>query len=120
MRESVQEHPDLAHIEQYGVTAQGRPIEAFVIRQGTTLKPTIVIEAGLRAREWLSTMSAMYFLHEIAAHAYEFEDILDNLDLVIIPVANPGQIFICFRFLLIEKLIRRWLRFFAHHRPSLG
>lgn len=105
MRESAQENPDLAHIEQYGVTSQGRPIEAFVIRQGTTLKPTIVIEAGLRAREWLAPMAAMYFLHEIVDHFYEFEDILANLDFVFIPVANPGKIFICFHFILNNKLI---------------
>lgn len=36
-------------------------------------------------------MTAMYILHEISAHAYEFEDLLNSLDFVIIPVANPGQ-----------------------------
>lgn len=91
MHESAENNPNLVHIEQYGVTAQGRPIEAFVIRQGTTLKPTIIIEAGLRAREWLAPMAAIYFIHEIVAHDYEYQDILPHLDFVIIPVANPGK-----------------------------
>lgn len=57
MRTSAQENPGLAQVEQFGVTAQGRPIEAFVIRQGATLKPTIIIEAGLRARYLLNKMN---------------------------------------------------------------
>lgn len=34
-------------------------------------------------------MSALYFIHELVEHDYEFEDILDRVDLVFIPVANP-------------------------------
>lgn len=34
-------------------------------------------------------MTAMYIVHEIVEHDYEFEDILSKVDIVLIPVANP-------------------------------
>lgn len=94
MDELVDEFPGLASIENHGTTVEGRPIQAFVIRRGTTLKPTIVIDAGLRAREWLAPMAAMYIIHEIVEHDYEFDDLLDNIDFVVLPVSNPdGYVF---------------------------
>lgn len=46
----MRDFPLLSSIEQYGTTSEGRPIRAFVVRRGSTLKPTVVIESGLRAR----------------------------------------------------------------------
>lgn len=43
----------------------------------------------LKNREWISVMTAVYFIHEIVEHYYEFEAILDAVEFVIIPVANP-------------------------------
>lgn len=34
-------------------------------------------------------MAAVYFIHEIVEHSYEFENILDAVEFVVIPVANP-------------------------------
>lgn len=34
-------------------------------------------------------MSTLYFIHEIVEHSDEFDDILDELEFVVIPVANP-------------------------------
>lgn len=63
-----------------------------MVRRGPP-KATIVIESALRPREWLTTMASLYFLHELVEHDYEFDDILDNVDLVFITVANPGEMF---------------------------
>lgn len=38
-------------------------------------------------------MSAVYFIHEIVEHSYEFEHILDAIEFVVIPVANPDGYF---------------------------
>ena len=37
-------------------------------------------------------MASLYFLHEVVEHYYEFDALLDNFELVVIPVANPGKI----------------------------
>ena len=36
-------------------------------------------------------MSALYFIHELVEHNYDFDDILDRVDIVFVPVANPGK-----------------------------
>lgn len=36
-------------------------------------------------------MATMYYIHDIVEHYYEFDDILDNVNLVFVPVANPGK-----------------------------
>ncbi|KAG5675311.1 hypothetical protein PVAND_005222 [Polypedilum vanderplanki] len=88
---------DYGHIERYGTTIEGRELVAFCIESDhhhRHSKPTIFIEAGVRPREWIGTMTALYFLHEFVEHHYEFDDILDAVDIVIIPVANPdGYVF---------------------------
>lgn len=37
-------------------------------------------------------MAALYFIHEVVEHSYEYADILDKVDLIFIPTANPGLI----------------------------
>lgn len=88
--ELIEEFPSLVTLEEYGTTYQGRPIQVFVVRRGAP-KPTIVVEAGLRPREWLSPMAALYFIHELVEHDYDYDDVLDFVDLVFITVANPGK-----------------------------
>jgi hypothetical protein len=40
-------------------------------------------------REWLGVMSSLYLIHELVEHAYEFETLLEEIDFLVIPVANP-------------------------------
>lgn len=49
LTELTEDYPNLAFLEEYGRTSEGRPIEALVIRRGAP-KKTIVVEAGLRPR----------------------------------------------------------------------
>lgn len=53
LEELQEDYPELTFEETYGRTAQGRDIEAFIVRRGAasgTPKPTIIIESGLRPR----------------------------------------------------------------------
>jgi murein tripeptide amidase MpaA len=34
-------------------------------------------------------MAALYFIHQIVEHSYDYENILSKVDFVFIPVANP-------------------------------
>lgn len=97
LEDLLAEFPGLVFEETYGRTSEGREIEAFVIRDGGASgapRPTIIVESGLRAREWLGPMTAMYIIHEIVEHPYNFRDIIDKVDLVFIPVVNiDGYVF---------------------------
>jgi hypothetical protein len=35
-------------------------------------------------------MTAVYFIHEIVEHYYEFDAILNEIEFIVIPLANPG------------------------------
>ncbi|KFB50554.1 AGAP006210-PA-like protein [Anopheles sinensis] len=88
--ELVADFPTLASVVNVGTSTEGRPIRALRVSKGNVAnRPLVIVEAGLRAREWISPMSASYILHEIVEHYYEFENILDNVNFLIVPLANP-------------------------------
>jgi murein tripeptide amidase MpaA len=90
MEDLLVDFPTLFSSELAGTSAEGRPINAYrVSKQNGRAKPVIVVESGLRPREWLSNMAVLYFIHELVEHDYEFPDLLENVDLVFIPVSNP-------------------------------
>ncbi|XP_038117134.1 carboxypeptidase B [Culex quinquefasciatus] len=73
-----------------GTSAEGRAINAIRISYGNQAnRPMVIIDGGLRAREWTSTMVAMFVIHEFIEHPDHFTDILDEINFLVIPVANP-------------------------------
>lgn len=98
LKELEADYPQIGHTETYGTTSEGRTLTAFCIHKHDHKHsddlPVIFIEAGVRPREWISVMSALYFLHEVVEHHYDYSDLLDNFEFVVIPVANPdGYVF---------------------------
>ncbi|XP_058124251.1 carboxypeptidase B-like [Anopheles ziemanni] len=88
--ELVADFPTLASVVNVGTSTEGRPIRALrVSKDNVATRPLVIVEGGLRAREWISPMSASYILHEIVEHYYEFEHILDNVNFLVVPLANP-------------------------------
>uniref|UniRef100_A0A182S9F2 Peptidase M14 domain-containing protein n=1 Tax=Anopheles maculatus TaxID=74869 RepID=A0A182S9F2_9DIPT len=88
--ELVRDFPTLATAVNVGTSTEGRPIRAVrVSKNNVANRPLVIVEAGLRAREWISPMSANYILHEIVEHYYEFENILDNVNFLVVPLVNP-------------------------------
>jgi murein tripeptide amidase MpaA len=88
--ELARDYSDIASVTRSTqTTREGRQIRIFNINRGGTSKPTIFIESGLRPREWLSPMTSLYIIHEIVEHYYDFEDLLNRVNFIIIPVANP-------------------------------
>uniref|UniRef100_A0A182QI44 Peptidase M14 domain-containing protein n=1 Tax=Anopheles farauti TaxID=69004 RepID=A0A182QI44_9DIPT len=88
--ELASEFPTIATVVNVGTSTEGRRIRALrVSKDGIANRPLVIVEAGLRAREWISPMSAAYIMHEIVEHYYEFEHILNNVNFLIVPLVNP-------------------------------
>ncbi|KAL0830102.1 hypothetical protein ABMA28_003559 [Loxostege sticticalis] len=73
----------------FGRTAENRPLVYLKLTntniQTNIQKPTIVIEAGIIPREWITIPSALYVVDRILNE----NKFLDDFEWVIIPVLNP-------------------------------
>lgn len=93
MEHLVEENPDLVALEKIGETSEGRDINALHIgTHGTAdhMKPTILVESGLHANEWIAPMTNLYFIHMFVEHP-DHQELLKNVNLLFVPMANPGE-----------------------------
>lgn len=78
-------------VETGGLTSEGREIK--VVKISTTGvegdKPIIFIEVGMHAREWATYVAGIHLIHELVEHNDHYWDVVNNVDWIIIPVANP-------------------------------
>lgn len=69
---------------------QGREIKVITLTNGDGKKKnSIFIDAGIHAREWIAPATALYLINQLTDGNYTY--LLDNVDIVIMPVANPGS-----------------------------
>ncbi|KAF8384301.1 hypothetical protein PRIPAC_73443 [Pristionchus pacificus] len=72
-----------------GYSSERRPIKflriGFPSRQ---FKPSLVIEAGIHAREWIAPATALHTIHELTTDGV-YENLLKTIDIYIIPNTNP-------------------------------
>ncbi|XP_012944764.1 carboxypeptidase A1-like [Aplysia californica] len=96
LRELSRKHPgtmsfsDLPHL-----THEGRTVAQVKITSpgSTTNKPTIVIEAGIHSREWVSPAANLYFVEKLLRR-YDAGDekatmMLNKFDWIMVPCVNP-------------------------------
>lgn len=89
----VEDHPELVSLETIGQTSEGRDIVAVHVGRHDSDhhgKDLIMVESGLHAREWIAPQVNLYFIHMLVEHP-DFHSLFDNIDLVFIPMANPGE-----------------------------
>lgn len=92
-----QSYPQLVNIETIGRTYEDRPYEVVHVSIPSDdiehhKKKTIVITAGVHAREWISVSTSLYLIYEMVQYYEsnpENHKILANLDFLFIPVLNP-------------------------------
>ncbi|XP_055527180.1 carboxypeptidase B-like [Wyeomyia smithii] len=90
IHEMAEDFPDIATIETIGTSSEGRNIEGLYISyDGNNAKPLIIIDGGLRAREWVSPMVGMFIIHELVEHPEEYTEILEVVNFLVIPLVNP-------------------------------
>uniref|UniRef100_A0A6A7FVD5 Carboxypeptidase B-like n=1 Tax=Hirondellea gigas TaxID=1518452 RepID=A0A6A7FVD5_9CRUS len=86
-------YPDLVSSNVVGTTVEGRDLRVVTVSSngGNTL-PTVWIDCGMHAREWVSQATCMYILDTLTSQYGSDEGItslLDSYDFQILPVANP-------------------------------
>lgn len=73
-------------VEKIGKSIEGRPIRMIVIQKDQcSPKQSIMIEAGIHAREWLTNTTVLYIIQYVLKH----QGILKYMDFYVIPCINP-------------------------------
>ena len=98
-------YPNLITVDSIGKSYEKRDLKILRISSTSLRKSTrsmgwrsnapkeiIFIDAGIHAREWIATPTALYFAYSLASKYGKDETItrvLDTFDFVILPAANP-------------------------------
>ncbi|CAL8104015.1 unnamed protein product [Orchesella dallaii] len=89
--QSALSHSEIASVEEIGRTIENRPM--IVIKIGTPVanktKPAIFMDGGIHAREWISPALTTYFINQLVNNFTSYDDMLSQVDIYILPVANP-------------------------------
>jgi murein tripeptide amidase MpaA len=86
-------NPAFASFEIVGQSIEGRDIFALRLSApGGVNRPQVLLIGGQHAREWVSISTVMYLANELVA-AYGSDPrtsaAMDNLEFIIVPIANP-------------------------------
>nr|XP_023997685.1 LOW QUALITY PROTEIN: carboxypeptidase B-like [Salvelinus alpinus] len=85
-------NPDLISRQVIGNTYEGRPMNVLKIgKKSSSTKPSIFLDCGIHAREWISTAFCQWFVKE-ALSTYgsdsEMTGLLNQMDVYVLPVFN--------------------------------
>ncbi|KAK0408530.1 hypothetical protein QR680_004009 [Steinernema hermaphroditum] len=72
-----------------GKSYQKRDMLGVKIGNKGTNKKSAFIHGCIHAREWLGCATMVYIINELTQNANQYQDILNSLDIYILPVANP-------------------------------
>jgi len=91
LEQVVSDHPNLATLLSIGKTHEGRDIYVIrVSKADNVARKAIFLEGGLHAREWISPATLLFLLNDLLRKDHdEGCDILDLVDVYILPLANP-------------------------------
>ncbi|XP_026333692.1 carboxypeptidase B-like [Hyposmocoma kahamanoa] len=83
--------PHFVTVESAGNSFEGRDIKYLKIStthfQNNT-KPVIMLQSLLHAREWITLPATLYAIEKLVIDITE-RDLVDNIDWIILPIANP-------------------------------
>jgi len=87
--ELAKQYPHKVQVVVGGTTFEGRDIKGVKIISNEE-NPGIFIEGGMHAREWISTATVMYILHQLlSSEDPNVRYIADNHNWIIFPIFNP-------------------------------
>jgi carboxypeptidase T len=89
--------PELVRIQQLGTSVEGRRIRGVRISAAADDAPTIVLNGGQHAREWISVMTSTCIADRLVTDAGvdpRVRAVLDRYAVWVVPVVNPdGYVF---------------------------
>ncbi|XP_058794270.1 carboxypeptidase A2-like [Phymastichus coffea] len=89
----AEKYPQLVEVMSIGESFEGRALKVVKVSTGADKngesKPSIWIDAGMHAREWISTAVATYILNQLVEKSDNYSRLLDVTDWIVMPVANP-------------------------------
>ena len=76
-------------LHSIGKSYRGYPIYVVKISSGPGInKPSILMDAGIHAREWIAPSTALYAIHQLVTNKIN-SHLYQNVDWYIIPSLNP-------------------------------
>jgi len=92
MESLATDFPEITVLEHMGTSEGGVQIRGLRVASAEHLAretlPVVFVTAGVSARDWVSTMAAVNLIHELVEYYEEYQNIVDNVEWFIIPVAN--------------------------------
>ncbi|CAO1362765.1 unnamed protein product [Diamesa serratosioi] len=77
-------------VKTVGKSFEGREIKTITITNGDGKKKnSVFIDAGIHAREWIAPATALYLVDQLLDSNSSYSKVLDQMDIVIMPVVNP-------------------------------
>uniref|UniRef100_A0A0N5A8I9 Peptidase_M14 domain-containing protein n=1 Tax=Syphacia muris TaxID=451379 RepID=A0A0N5A8I9_9BILA len=89
MRSVAEKYPEYAEVESIGRSYENR--EMLYIRIGYPTgraKKTMLVDAGIHARQWISSATALYFIEKLVVDT-KYINLLEAIDIVVISNMNP-------------------------------
>ncbi|GJQ71036.1 hypothetical protein Trydic_g946 [Trypoxylus dichotomus] len=83
------DYPDIVTYETYGYSYEGRPLVLLRVNGGSTEgKPTIFIEGGIHAREWIAPAVVLYIIQQLVENP-DNRALVENANWILVTVTNP-------------------------------
>ncbi|XP_041638097.1 carboxypeptidase B2-like isoform X2 [Cheilinus undulatus] len=90
---TAQDHPTMIKTILIGSSSENRPLYVLKLSMNNREdKKAMWIDCGIHAREWISPAFCLWFVkHSLSSYnvSQDITDILDNMDVYILPVMNP-------------------------------
>merc|ERR1712002_649066 len=80
---------DFARIINIGQSYEGRDMNVLAIEKAGPGAPSVWLEAGIHAREWISPAVASYLVRQLVEEYDSHPDFLDKINWYYLPSANP-------------------------------
>jgi len=80
---------DFASIINIGQSYEGRDMNVLAVTKAGPGAPSVWLEAGIHAREWIAPAVATFLVRELVEDYAEHPDYLDKINWYFIPSANP-------------------------------